>query len=445
MARTALQLTEDFAKEKADLSRLVEVVAAANGPIGELRRTVKMIGIVSINARVTAAGIVGDSDDFEVFTTDIATLSDSARSTIHEFSQVYRQLVTEVGQAAGQRDRFDAAHAHTLTELANNLDETLEALDRQRQSAVESSAETGRVSRQIVVADFNKDGRADAFFADHGLDASPYPGARNALFLSSGTTALTNAVANLPNIADFSHSAAAGDVDGDGDIDLFVGNQGDGDKYPYLLLNNGSGGFTLNRSGLPTTLHSGDPGITTSTLFDADGDGDLDLFLHLLVGGGHDLELLALGRHLDLLGHGLVGGGHHLDAHAGGLDEHLLGDVLVGGGHGLLAEALGRGPVYGGEEPPEPGRLRCCQRIDVGAPSGNPRHDAPRPRVPGVRLAESDGCRYRYGKFLRQPGQPLLLVAQQCDGGLDPGQPHGEPLPEPVRDVVPACRRVREV
>jgi len=133
--------------------------------------------------------------------------------------------------------------------------------------------------RQIVLADFNKDGRTDAFFADHGLDAAPFPGARNALFLSSGATGLVNAVNALPPIADFTHSAAAGDVDGDGDIDLFVGNQGDGDEYPYLLLNNGAGAFTLNRAGLPTNLHSGDPGITTSTLFDADGDGDLDLFL----------------------------------------------------------------------------------------------------------------------------------------------------------------------
>src|SRR5690606_8776774 len=73
-----------------------------------------------------------------------------ARSTIHEFSLVYRQLVSEVDKAAGQRERFDAAHAHTLSELAHSLEETLEALDRQRESAVESSAETGRVSRQIV-------------------------------------------------------------------------------------------------------------------------------------------------------------------------------------------------------------------------------------------------------------------------------------------------------
>ncbi|ATC32146.1 VCBS repeat-containing protein [Caulobacter vibrioides] len=134
-------------------------------------------------------------------------------------------------------------------------------------------------NRQIIVADFNKDGRADAFFADHGLDTSPFPGARNALLLSQGAAGLTNALAVVPNIADFTHSAAAGDIDGDGDLDIFVGNQGDGEEYPYFMLGDGKGGFTLSRTGLPTTLHNGDPGVTTDTLFDADGDGDLDLFL----------------------------------------------------------------------------------------------------------------------------------------------------------------------
>lgn len=150
VASKARELTTAFAAEKADLSRLSEVVAAANAPISQLRRAVKMMGIVSINARVTAAGIVGDSEDFEVFTTDIAGLSDSARQTIHEFGLVYRQLTTEVDRAASQRARFDAAHADTLSELAESLDQTLEALDRQRQFSLQSSAETGRVSRQIV-------------------------------------------------------------------------------------------------------------------------------------------------------------------------------------------------------------------------------------------------------------------------------------------------------
>ncbi|MBJ3786924.1 hypothetical protein [Devosia sediminis] len=150
VATRAEQLAQTFSQEKADLARLVDVVAAANSPISDLKRAVKMMGIVSVNARVTAAGIVGDSDDFDVFTTDIATLSDSANRTIQDFAQVYRQLTTEVDRAASQRARFEGAHAHTLAHLGSSLATTLEALGQQRASAVESSAETGRVSRQIV-------------------------------------------------------------------------------------------------------------------------------------------------------------------------------------------------------------------------------------------------------------------------------------------------------
>jgi len=150
VAERANRLADTFAQEKTDLSRLVDVVAAASSPIAGLRRAVKMMGIVSVNARVTAAGIVGDSDDFDVFTTDIATLSDSASRTIQEFAQIYRQLTAEVDRAATQRARFESAHADTLSGLARSLVETIGALDRQRSTAAAGSAETGRVSRQIV-------------------------------------------------------------------------------------------------------------------------------------------------------------------------------------------------------------------------------------------------------------------------------------------------------
>lgn len=150
VAAKAAQLAETLVQEKTDLVRLVEVVRAASGPIEVLRRTIKMMGIVSVNARVTAAGIVGDGEDFDVFTTDIATLSDSASRTIQEFALGYRQLEAEVDRAASQRARFEAAHAGTATELARSLSHTLETLEAQRQAAVEASAETGRLSRQIV-------------------------------------------------------------------------------------------------------------------------------------------------------------------------------------------------------------------------------------------------------------------------------------------------------
>lgn len=150
VAARAERLATAFGQEKADLSRLVDVVAAANSPIADLKRAVKMMGIVSVNARVTAAGIVGDSDDFDVFTTDIATLSASANRTIQDFAQVYRQLTTEVDRAANQRARFEATHGHTLAHLGSSLAGTLDALGQQRAAALEGSAETGRVSRQIV-------------------------------------------------------------------------------------------------------------------------------------------------------------------------------------------------------------------------------------------------------------------------------------------------------
>ncbi|USQ94891.1 FG-GAP-like repeat-containing protein [Caulobacter sp. RL271] len=134
--------------------------------------------------------------------------------------------------------------------------------------------------RQIVLADFNKDGRADAFFADHGYDAAPFPGARNALFLSSGATGVIDATTRLPTLADYSHSAAAGDIDGDGDIDLYVGNYNGGtEEASYFLLNDGAANFTLSRAGLPADIVAGQYNSPASLLFDADGDGDLDLLL----------------------------------------------------------------------------------------------------------------------------------------------------------------------
>src|SRR5262245_23197393 len=39
--------------------------------------------------------------------------------------------------------------------------------------------------RQIVVADFNGDGRPDIFIADHGMDAPPFPGFPDTLILRS--------------------------------------------------------------------------------------------------------------------------------------------------------------------------------------------------------------------------------------------------------------------
>ncbi|MEC7516568.1 MAG: FG-GAP-like repeat-containing protein, partial [Pseudomonadota bacterium] len=135
-------------------------------------------------------------------------------------------------------------------------------------------------ARDFVVGDFNGDAKDDLFIADHGYDSSPFPGFQNALLLTTAT-GLTNATDQLPQAHDFTHSTGASDVEGDGDLDLIVGNiWGQNLIDPQIALNDG-GVFTNSTTALPSEVVS----IPTRNRFvsqdlhDLDGDGYPDLIL----------------------------------------------------------------------------------------------------------------------------------------------------------------------
>ncbi len=130
--------------------------------------------------------------------------------------------------------------------------------------------------RKAVVADFNGDEMADVIVADHGYDAVPFPGAPLLLYLSTPDGRLEKAK-GLDHIIGFHHSVTVGDIDGDGDTDVFAT-----DSHPAtLLINDGKGNMTLNRAYLPKDLVRG----YTSELIDVDRDGHLDLLI-----GGHEFS-----------------------------------------------------------------------------------------------------------------------------------------------------------
>ena len=135
--------------------------------------------------------------------------------------------------------------------------------------------------RQIVIADFNGDHRADIFIADHGYDADPFPGYPNTLILSTPDGKLVDASKNMPPESGFSHSATAADVNHDGHVDLFVGNLWGGDLTPpEILLNDGTGHFTRATGLLPPAQTDVSQNQYTRSLFlDVDNDGDPDLVL----------------------------------------------------------------------------------------------------------------------------------------------------------------------
>lgn len=132
-------------------------------------------------------------------------------------------------------------------------------------------------ARKVIFGDYNGDGVNDVFVCAHGYDAPPFPGTTNAMLLSGGgklrpvTDAWTRTVG-------FHHGCASADIDGDGDQDLFVAEQKAGS---YFLINDGRGGFTLDRTRVPADVGQPSQPLFTSELFDVDGDRHVDL----IVGG----------------------------------------------------------------------------------------------------------------------------------------------------------------
>ena len=131
--------------------------------------------------------------------------------------------------------------------------------------------------RKIILGDYNRDGVKDVFVCAHGYDASPFPGTKNALFLS-GNGKWTQPAQPWNNYIGFHHGCASGDLNNDGDLDILVL---DSKGISYVLINDGTGNFSIGRSGIPEDLNRTAPVFSVEVL-DIDKDGYNDF----IVGGG---------------------------------------------------------------------------------------------------------------------------------------------------------------
>lgn len=138
------------------------------------------------------------------------------------------------------------------------------ALERVAAGALVLDARTSRSADWI---DYDGDGDTDLFVTNEGTE-------KNHLFRNDNGTYVKITDNTIVEIGRNSTGSSWGDVDNDGDFDLFVANFQNQDNQ--LFINEGGGNFTAISTGDIVT----DGGCSFGSAFaDYDNDGDLDLFV----------------------------------------------------------------------------------------------------------------------------------------------------------------------
>ncbi len=120
-------------------------------------------------------------------------------------------------------------------------------------------------SAAVALGDLDGDGDLDAFVVN-------WSGNPDQVFLNDGSGNFTDSGQTLGNWS--GSDVSLGDVDGDGDLDAVVANNGEkSDNATVLWLNDGNGVFT------DSTQRLGFTNAYSAVLGDLDGDGDLDVFI----------------------------------------------------------------------------------------------------------------------------------------------------------------------
>ncbi len=164
----------------------------------------------------------------------------------------------------GYLDLFVGSYFETFFNLLyhNNGDGTFTKVSNNPVVTEASPSITG------VWGDYNNDGLIDLFVVNTG-------GVNNSLYKNTGNGTFQRITTGaIVNDGGSSVGASWGDYDNDGDLDLFVANAGN--ENNFLYRNNGNGSFTKVTSGAIVSDGGHSHG---SGWGDFDKDGDLDLFV----------------------------------------------------------------------------------------------------------------------------------------------------------------------
>ena len=171
------------------------------------------------------------------------------------------------------RAHWPTAERYTVQLLVNDGDGHL--VERTSSTFVGRIPETVFPYR-VVVGDFNGDKIPDAFIADTGEDIPSPPGWQSQLILSAPGGHVVDGTPNLPQQSAYTYFTDAADVNGDGTLDLYLGNTQS--LPPQIYLNDGTGHFRISPGALPAAINP-PANVTAARFADVNHDGAPDLIV----------------------------------------------------------------------------------------------------------------------------------------------------------------------
>lgn len=143
------ELAAALGEEEAALDSL----RALNGHLGRhidvIRRTIRAISMLAINAHISASDVKVEGEDIASFALRFKQLAASARATVAASAAHSQRLAEALEAAQARQARFMLDHHQALATVAAKIEAGVEAMDAGRAGAAEASRAIGAGSQQI--------------------------------------------------------------------------------------------------------------------------------------------------------------------------------------------------------------------------------------------------------------------------------------------------------